>query len=560
MLRLHVMAVLATAIAGLVPQVAVSQVDRGEQNYADKASNLVESYVRSDLFSGSVLVAHDGQPLFRKSFGLADREWDIPNTPDTRFRIGSVTKQFTAAAILQLAERGKLKLDDPISEYYSDAPSAWQKITIRHLLTHASGIPSYTALPDFADKLSKFDRTPQEIIQLTQGLPLEFEPGTAFAYDNTGYILLGYVIEKVSGQSYDQYLRDNVFSPLGMKDTGYDRNATIIPRRASGYRYSDGHWDNAQYLAMSMPFAAGALYSTVDDLLVWEQALSSGKVLSTASLQAMFTDYGHAYGFGWVLSKQFDRRFQTHGGGIKGFRANVDRYPDDKLTIIVLSNIETAPVDKIGRELAALQFGVLKTHHEVSIDQALLDGYVGYYQLGPKFILNVFREGDRLFVQATKQPKLEAFPESDRVFFHKAVDAQITFEADPGGHATRLVLHQNGRDLPGPRIDGAEAKRIEAQQQPREHKEVRVDPKLFDGFVGRYQLGPNFILTISREADRLFSQATGQSKAEIFPEGDRDYFLKVVDAQITFETDDRGRALRLILHQGGLDRPAARID
>lgn len=234
---------------------------------------------------------------------------------------------------------------------------------------------------------------------------------------------------------------------------------------------------------MSLPFAAGALYSTIDDLLIWDQALPSGKVLGPASLQAMFTDYGHAYGFGWMIRKQFDRQLQTHQGGINGFRATIDRYPDDKLTVVVLSNLETAPVEKIARELAALHFGVAEPRHEASVDPTLFDGYVGYYQLGPKFVLNISREGDRLFVQPTKQPKLELFPESDRVFFHKVVDAKITFEVDPRGHATGVVLHQHGMDRPGHRIDEAEAKRIE-EQPPKEHKEVVVDPKLFDGYVG----------------------------------------------------------------------------
>jgi len=495
----------------------MSQRAQGEQSYAGKAAALVESYVGSGLFSGSVLVVCDSRPQFRQSFGLANREWGIPVTPDTKFRIGSVTKQFTVAAILQVVERGKLKLSDLISEYYAEAPAAWQNITILHLLTHTSGIPSYTALPDFPHKISKLHQTPEEIIQLTQNEPLEFEPGTQFAYDNTGYILLGYVIEKVTGQSYVQYLQEYIFDHFGMHNTGYDDNATIIPCRASGYSYSGGHWDNASYIDMSLPFAAGSLYSTIDDLLIWDQALSSGKVVSTASLQAMFTDYGHSYGLGWVIRKQFDHTIQTHGGGINGFRATIDRYPDDKLTIIVLSNIETSPVEKIARELAALHFGIFEPQHETPVDPTSLDGYVGHYKLGPKFALNVSRDGARLFVQATKQPKLEVFPESDRVFFYKVVDARITFEVDPRGYATSLVLHQNGIDRRGPRIDHAEAKRLE-ELPPKEHKEVPVDPKLFDGFLGRYQLGPNLILTISREGDRLLSQATGQPKVEIFPE------------------------------------------
>jgi D-alanyl-D-alanine carboxypeptidase len=552
---LNVMAVFAATFMAVLPSAAVAQ-----QDYADKANSLIESYARSDLFSGSILVAQHGKPIFRKAFGPANREWDVPNTLDTKFRIGSVTKQFTAAAILQLAEQGKLKLDDPISEYYADAPLSWKKITIRHLLTHTSGIPSYTALPEFFTKLSRADRTPQEIIKLTQDLPLEFEPGTAFTYDNTGYILLGYVIEKVTGHSYSQYLKDNIFDPLGMNSTGYDSAGAIIPRRASGYALHDDRWDNAAYFAMSLPFAAGALYSTVDDLLRWEEALSGGKVISAGSLQAMFTDYGHTYGFGWMISNRFGRRLRMHTGGINGFRSTVDIYPDEDLTIIILSNIENAPVPKIGSELAALQFGVSEgLHVQVPIDPAVLDQYLGDYQLGPKFVLHVTRDGDRLFVQGTKQPKLEVFAESDRLFFYKIGDAKITFEIDPAGRASGLALHQIGTDHLGRRIDKDEAKRIE-EQPAKEHKEVAVDPRIFDRLTGRYQFNPKFFLTISRSGDHLFSQATGQPQIEIFPEGEHDYFLKVVDAQITFETDDEGRVLRLILHQGGLDTPAPRVD
>lgn len=527
--------------------------------YADRASALVEAYLRSDLFSGSVLVAQHDQVLFRKSFGLADREWDIPNTPETKFRIGSVTKQFTAAAILQLVEHGKLKLEDSIAEHYVSAPTAWRPITIHHLLVHTSGIPSYTALADFAGKISKLRRTPEEIIALTQDAPLDFEPGTQFAYNNSGYILLGYVIEKVTEQSYGQYVKDNILDRLGLTDTGYDDGASILARRAAGYCHSGAHWEKAAFIDMSLPYAAGALYSTVDDLLRWQDALSAGKVIGAASLRSMFTDYGHAYGFGWVIRAQLDRRLQTHGGGIYGFRATLDRYPEDELTIIALSNLESAPVEKIARELAAIRFGIAEPHRAAPVDPALLDGYLGPYQLGPRFVLTVTREGDQLFVQGTRQPRMEVFPESDRIFFSKVVDARVSFEVDPRGQASKIVLNQNGRERTGGRIEGAEAKRIE-EEPPKEHKQVSVDPQLFDGLVGRYRLFENFVLTISREGDRLFCQATGEPKLEIFPESEREFFFKVVDAQISFERDEHARAHRMVLHQGGLDTPAELTD
>ena len=199
------------------------------QDYASKAQAYVDSWLRDGQFTGAVLVMKDGQPLFRKGYGHANREWNIANAPDTRFRLGSITKQFTAAAILQLAEQGKLSITDPVSKHYPDAPAAWEKITIHHLLNHTSGIPSYTAIPDFFAKQSMIRRTPTEIVRLTQDKPLEFEPGSKFAYNNTGYVLLGAIIERITGGSYDAYLRKNIFEPLGLKDSGYDWNTPAPP-------------------------------------------------------------------------------------------------------------------------------------------------------------------------------------------------------------------------------------------------------------------------------------------------------------------------------------------
>jgi hypothetical protein len=196
-----------------------------------------------------------------------------------------------------------------------------------------------------------------------------------------------------------------------------------------------------------------------------------------------------------------------------------------------------------------------KEHKEIVVDPKIIDGYVGQYQLAPNFILTFTRDGNQFFTQATGQPKFQIFPESQKDFFLKAVDAQVTFETDSSGRATSVTLHQNGHNVPAKRIEGEAA----PAAAPKEHKEITVDPKLFDGYVGQYQLGPNFILTITREGNQLFAQATGQPKAQIFPEGERDFFYKVVDAQITFETDAAGHATSLTLHQNGANMPAKRI-
>lgn len=327
------------------------------QDPAAKADQFVTGYVQQNKFIGTVLVARGGKPILRKGYGFANREWNIPNGPDTKFRLGSVTKQFTATAILQLVEAGKLKLDDPISKYYTASPAAWSKVTIHHLLTHTSGIPSYTELPGFFQKESMFDRTPAEIVKLTQDKPLEFEPGEKFKYDNSGYILLGYVIEKITGQKYADYLREHIFDPLGMRDTGYDTAREIIPHRASGYTYTGMIWVNAPYLAMSLPYAAGSLYSTVDDLLIWDQALYSRKPLTAASLDKMFTPNKENYGYGWFIDNKSKHKKMGHAGGINGFNTMIARYPDDKLTVIVLANMNTREVEPIANGLAEIVLG-----------------------------------------------------------------------------------------------------------------------------------------------------------------------------------------------------------
>lgn len=329
-----------------------------DTDLAAKADALIAPLVKSDRFSGAVLVAKDGKPVFRKGFGLANREWNIPNDPTTKFRIGSITKQFTATAILQLQEAGKLSVDDLASKYYPDMPSAWAGVTIKHLLTHTSGIPSYTNIPHFFEAESRRDRTPDEIIKLTADKPLDFAPGSKFAYDNSGYILLGYIIEKVSGETYADYIQHHIFDPLGMTSSGYDVSTTVIAKRAAGYSRTKAGLINTPFLSMTEPFAAGSLYSTVDDLLIWDQALSAGKLLSPASYQVMFTDYGHHYGFGWFIDDKFGHQHIWHEGGINGFVTEFSRYPKDKLTVVVFSNQDGLPVGRIDDGLAAIYLGV----------------------------------------------------------------------------------------------------------------------------------------------------------------------------------------------------------
>ena len=553
-LRTDLIPCLLTAIPSFVVLfLAMANPGCFAQTPADRMEQIVQSYSDAHQFMGSVLVAQSGKIIFEKSYGYANLEWDVADSPVTKFRIGSMTKQFTAASILLLEERGKLHTDDYVKKYMPDAPAAWDKVTIYNLLTHTSGIPSFTSFPDYHTSEAT-PATPKSLVDRFRDKPLEFQPGEKWNYSNSGYVLLGYLVEKISGQTYTDFVTDNILKPLGMNDTGYDSNSAIIPHRATGYSPGPKGPENAGYIDMTIPFSAGALYSTTHDLLLWEQALYGGKVLSADSLKRMTTPYKQNYGCGLMIETVKGHLRYEHGGGIEGFNTHMAYYPDDKLTVIVLANLNGGAPDDIAGKLAAVVHGekvVLQSERkQIQVPHDVMAKYVGNYELAPGIFITMSLDGDHFFTQLSGQPKFEVFGETETTFFLKVVDAQLTFETDNQGKVTDLVLHQNGRDQT--------AKRTENGQGPKEHKEVAIDPEILDNYVGAYELAPNFILTVTREGDHLYTQATGQEKVEVYPESDHDFFLKVIDAQITFETDSQGHATGLVLHQGG-DHKARRL-
>lgn len=321
-----------------------------------------EAYIRAAGIQGSVLLAKHGKVILAKGYGLANIELDVPNTPDTKFRLASITKQFTAAAILQLQERGKLSVADSITTYVPGAPAAWQRITIHHLLTHTSGIPSFTDETGLEAPARSRVGTPLDFVAHFRDRPLEFTPGAEFHYSNSGYFLLGVIIEQVSGLKYEEFLRRNIFEPLQMNDTGYDWPATILKNRASGYSKStDGKVINADFIDMAQPYAAGSLYSTVLDLYKWDRGLYTTKILTAKSLEAAFTpnkfDWaeGIKYGYGWGIQQMHGHKTVGHGGGINGFATVFRRAIEEDATSIVLSNNDSGSnVGEIGKKLLEL--------------------------------------------------------------------------------------------------------------------------------------------------------------------------------------------------------------
>ncbi len=339
-------------------------------------SAYMDAAAKVENFNGSVLVAKDGQILFAKGYGLANAEHEIPNTPETKFRLGSLTKQFTATAILILQDQDKLKVEDLISKYLTDAPTAWEKITIHHLLTHTSGIPSYTDDPSYGKLMTK-QETVESMLARFKDKPLEFEPGSKFHYDNSGYFLLGAIIEKVSGKSYEAFLNESIFEPLGMADTGYDRHATVLSKRASGYDRGGKGLANAPYLDMNQPYAAGALYSTVGDLFKWDRALQAGKPVSKEGQAVMFTPFKSNYAYGWSIGDYKGHKQIGHGGGINGFATHFQRYPADDVCVAVLCNVVPANPSRVSRDLARIVFGetvsLPKTRVVAKVDPKIYD-------------------------------------------------------------------------------------------------------------------------------------------------------------------------------------------
>ena len=404
----------------------------------------------------AVIVVHQGKTVFRRAYGLANLETKTPMRPDMVFQIGSVTKQFTSTAILMLAEQGKVSLDDDVTKYFPDYPTKGAKITIEHLLTHTSGIKSYTEDPKWP-ALWREDLTPAQVIDLTKDSPLQFAPGTKWDYNNTAYTMLGVIIEKASGLSYAEFLRRNIFEPLGMSHTVYGSLTKIIPDRASGYTGASEQWENAPYLSMTQPYSAGALMSTVDDLVVWEGAVSSRKLVSDALWERAFRGFKLTsgeqtyYGYGWQLDEYAGRKLIHHGGGIPGYASEVLRMPAERVYVTILANCDNPPVDLhfLGTVLAAEVIGQpYRDPKKIQLSHKVLASYVGVYKVDETSSRTITREGDRLFMQRTGRPKFEIHASAEDEFFRPQSFQRLSFVKDKTGAVVELVSRTgNQRDV-----------------------------------------------------------------------------------------------------------------
>ncbi|QYG00395.1 MULTISPECIES: serine hydrolase [Massilia] len=526
------------------------------QSLAGKLDALFKPQYKAEDPGATVIVVKDGKTVFRKAYGAADVAAKTPLTPGTVLRLGSITKQFTAVAILMLAEEGKLALNDPITRFFPDYPTGGKVITVEHLLTHTSGIVSYTGKSGYVSTMAK-DFTVAQMIDGFRNDPLEFEPGTQFRYNNSGYFLLGAIIERVSGTSYASFLEQRIFTPLGMKDTAYEGVERSNAPRAIGYSAQEKGFAPAQPLSMSQPYAAGALVSTVDDLAKWDAAIASGKLLKPASWKMAFTPYqltpekSTGYGYGWGVGTLQGTPVIEHGGGINGFSTYALRLPEKKIFVAVLGNADSgsANPEVLAKKAAALAMGKpFMEPKAFKLDAKALDGFTGVYDIdGKEKRIFTSRDGNLMMARGDRSPAALT-PYSKDGFFFPGTLARFEFGRDAQGKVTHVTVDNAGERTRNERVGDA----------PAEREAVKIDNAGFDARAGAYQLAPQFTITLSREGERYYAQATGQRKIEIFPASEDVFFSRDVNAELRFEKGADGAPV-VVLHQNGQATPGKRL-
>ncbi|MBS1682109.1 MAG: beta-lactamase family protein [Bacteroidetes bacterium] len=434
---------------------AVFSQSKQDKIFVRAIDELLSKQFPSNAPGCAILVSKKGKIIYRKSFGLADLELKVLARPEMIFRLGSITKQFTSVAILQLVEQGKISLKDSIQKFIKDFPSKKKTITIENLLSHTSGIVDYTQL-DIPDPfIRRKDFNPKEIVDLFKNELLEFQPDTKFKYSNSNYFLLGYILEIVEGKKYQEIIEERISKPLGLTNTRYDDNSKVITNRVNGYKLENGNYTNCDFQSPSIAFAAGALLSNIDDLLKWHQGLYSLKILKKETLNDALTPYklndgtNSNYGFGWFVIDMNGSRSIQHGGNINGFRSNEIYFPDEDVFVATLFNCECTPMEEISEQVALQAIG--KTPNEnIELPEAILDSYLGKYvmQEDPKRPLFVTKVGKKLIAGIANEWKAELSALSETKFNVKNIRpaGTITFVKETDGTISKVIVNQSGKD------------------------------------------------------------------------------------------------------------------
>ncbi|MEG3659375.1 serine hydrolase [Arenibacter palladensis] len=519
---------------------------------------LMSEVYKEDGPGAVALVVQKGKVLYRRAFGMANLELGVKMKPENVFRIGSITKQFTASAILRLRDEGKLRLDDDITKYISKYPTHGHAISIEHLLTHTSGIRSYTEMKEWDAEVQKKDFTPTELIAFFKNQPMDFKPGEEFHYNNSAYFILGYIIEVVSGKSYEEYIDSVFFKPLKMTNSYYDSSSRIIKNRAYGYNKNEDDYMNQDFLNMTQPYAAGSLLSSVDDLYKWYSAVMNDEVISETSRKEAHTPHllndgqKTGYGYGWFIGNIQGSKMIEHGGGINGYLTSSIYLPDDDVFVAVFTNCTCDDPDKIAKKIAAITIGKPYEWKKMKVDEDLLTEYEAVYKSenGEQRIITL--KNSQLYSMRSGVNKFEIYPfEKDKFFFQSDADGVSTlhFVRASNNEIISVISKSTGYDI--------EWKRTKEPIPTLE--KIDLDDSITNKYVGKYELASNFMLSIFKEKDQIFIQATGQNRIEIIPFEENKFRLVDVDAKLTFNMDENGIVTSLTLHQEG-DSEAKKIE
>ncbi|MCW8849474.1 MAG: serine hydrolase [Melioribacteraceae bacterium] len=548
------------------------------QTKHEQIDDILTRYKEYGLLNGSVLVAEDGVITFSKGYGYANLDYKIPNSEKTVHRIGSITKQFTSAIIMQLVEEGKINLYEKMTAYLKRyRKDTGDKVTIHHLLTHTSGIPSYTGYPGFWSDSSRNPYTIDDLIKKFCSGKLEFEPGSRYLYNNSGYVLLAKIIEEVTGKSYENNIQERIFDKIGMKDSYLETPELIIKNRASGYDIQGVELVNTRYFDVRNAIGAGNIVSTTYDLYLWDQALYTDKILSDESKKKIYTPFLANYGYGWSITNADGLTIYSHGGGINGFSSFITRIEADKKLIVVLNNIGSAPSLQISTNITKILYGddyefpkkpisshILAVIDEEGVDSAVKTyialkeeeresftfnegelNWLGYYLLGKERIDDAIK----IFNLNIKE-----YPKSSNTY-----DSMGEAYMVKGNREKAIEYYKKSIEL-NPQNKNGFDKLKELGVDVEKPKDANVSEEILISYIGNYELFPNFILSITKEENQLYSQATGQAKFPIFPETEKLFYLKVVAAKIEFIMDDSGQTSSLILYQGGREIPGKRVE
>lgn len=534
-MKTSLMAFLCLTFSTLSPLITLGQ--NGNQLFDSLTTN---AYPKDG--PGAVIYLSKGnQLIYTKAFGKANIELDVDMKSDYVFRLGSVTKQFTACTILKLEEQGRLSLSDDIRKYLPDFPEKQKKISIEALLTHTSGVINYTGLPAFTEELKRKDLTPKQLIDLFKDEPLEFEPGSDYKYSNSGYVLLGYIIEKITGKPYGAYINELIFKPLGMTNSYDDNPAMLINGRVSGYVKRNGRYQNADYLSMTLPYAAGSLASTAGDLQKWYTALYDGKFLKPEILNKAFTSYQlnngrmTGYGFGWEIGNVQGTPSVKHVGVVNGFFTYVAYLPEKNLSISILRNCDSpADPDILASKMLAAALGKPYDYTAINITTSELEVYQGIYKLTNGGENSIRVQDGNLMYYHLGGPKTRLIPYKKDHFVLENSLTSLNFEKDHSGKVVSFGITNTGLPNTGIRQNT----RLLAQ------KKISVPVKLMQSYTGKYQFNPGPIFEVILENNTLYGQV-GNDRKVLVPFARHKFFARDLDASIIFNMDVKGNIISL---------------